>query len=120
MFACRFIWNDKISAVSTEKGISMSITKAHSAFGHIPEDAVRRMAKHMDIRITRGKLAPCKDCAKSKAKQKNVSKESTSKKATEVCEQLYLDMSKVCSMRTMVYTGLTKVSSRRCLHRFLA
>ena len=86
MFACRFIWNDEISAGTTKKGITTSITKAHGVFSHIHEDAVRQMAKHMDIKVTRGKLAPFKDCAKSKVKQKNVFKESTSKKATEVCQ----------------------------------
>ena len=40
------------------------------------------------------------DWAKSKAKQKNVSKESTSKKATEVCKQVYLDLSKVTVPKT--------------------
>ena len=73
----------------------MNITKAHGVFGHIHEDAVRRIANHMNINITCGKLAPCKHCAKSKAKERNVSKESQSKKATEVCERIYLDLSKV-------------------------
>ena len=67
MFACRFIRNEEISAVSTEKVLTTSTTKAHGVFGHIHEDVVRQMAKHMDIKITRGKLAPCKDCAKFKA-----------------------------------------------------
>ena len=100
MFACRFIWNEEISARSTNKGVIMIITKAHGVLGHIHEDAVRQMAKHIDIKITHGKLAPCKDCAKSKAKQNNVSKESTSKKANEVCEQVYLDLSKVIVHKT--------------------
>ena len=58
------------------------------------------MAKHIDIRITCGNLSPCKDCAKFKAKQKHLSRESTSKKATEVCEQVYLDLSKVTVPKT--------------------
>ena len=49
----------------------------------------------MNIKLTRGKLASCKHCAKSKAKQKNVSKESQSKKATEVYKRIYMDLSKV-------------------------
>ena len=95
MFACRFIRNEELNAVNTEKGVTMNITKAHVVFGHIHEDAVRRMANQMDIKITCGKLVSCKHCAKSKEKQKNVSKESQSKKATEVCEQIYMDLSKV-------------------------
>ena len=73
----------------------MNITKAHGVFGHMHEDAVRKMANHMKITLTRRKLAPCKHYAKSKAKQKNVSRESQSKKATEVCERIYMDLSKV-------------------------
>ena len=73
----------------------MNITKAHGVFGHMHEDAVRRMANHMNIKMTRGKLVPCKHCTKSKAKLKNVSKESQSKKTTEVCELIYLNLSKV-------------------------
>ena len=65
-----FIRNEELNAVSNERGVTMNITKAHGVFGHIRKDAVRRMANHMNINITRGKLAPCKHCAKSKAKQK--------------------------------------------------
>ena len=78
----------------------MSITNAHGVFDHIHEDVVRQMAKHIDIRITCGNLSPCKDCAKFKAKQKSVSKERTFKKATEVRERVYLDLSKVTVPKT--------------------
>ena len=59
------------------------------------EDAVRRIANHMNINITRGKLGRYKPGAKSKAKQNIVSKESQSKKDTEVYKRTYLDLSKV-------------------------
>ena len=72
--------------MSTKTQASISTTKAHGVFGHINEDVEGRITKHISIKITRGKLAPYKDCAKSKAKQENVPKESTSKKATEVWE----------------------------------
>ena len=73
----------------------MNITKAHGVFGHVHKDAVRRIANHININVTRRKLAQCKHCDKSKAKQKSVSKESHYKKATEVCERIYMDLSKV-------------------------
>ena len=59
------------------------------------EDAVRRIAHQMNINITRGKLGRCKHCARSKAKQNIMSRESQSKKVTEVYERIYLDLSKV-------------------------
>ena len=40
-------------------------------------------------------LNACKHCAKSKAKQKNVRKESVTEKATVLGHRLYLDLSKV-------------------------
>ena len=86
--------------MSTKKGIKISITKAHGVFGHIHKDAVQQSAKHMNIKITCGKLALCKDCAKFKAKQKQISKESTSKKATDICKQVYLDLSKMTGKNT--------------------
>ena len=59
------------------------------------EDAVRRIANHMNINITRRKLGRCKYCAKSKAKKYIMSEKYQSKKATEVYELIYLDLSKV-------------------------
>ena len=59
------------------------------------EDAVRRIAHQMNINITRGERGRCKHCARSKAKQNIMSRESQSKKVTEVYEQIYLDLSKV-------------------------
>ena len=44
-------------------------------------------------------MKPCKHCAKSKAKQKNVCKESKSQKAEVQCGRVYLDLSKVTVSR---------------------
>ena len=63
------------------------------------EDAVRRIAYQMNISITRGKLGRCKHCARSKAKQNIMGRESQSKKVTEVYERIYLDLSKVTARR---------------------
>ena len=53
-------------------------------------------AKKLGWVITPGKLKPCEHCAKSKAKQKNVTKRSdSSAKAEKPGERVYLDLSKV-------------------------
>ena len=87
VLACRFIQDEELNAMRAEKQTTMNITKMSGVFGHMHEYTVRRMAKHMNIKLPCGTLAPCKHCAKSKGKQKNVSKESQSKKATDVCKQ---------------------------------
>ena len=77
----------------------MSIAKAHGLLGHVNKDSVRETARHLQWTIVRGKLKPCKHCAKSKAKQKNICKESKSQKAEVQCGRVYLDLSKVTVSR---------------------
>ena len=45
--------------------------------------------------LTGGTLKPCKHCAQSKAKQKNVRKESVEQKSDVPGHRMYLDLSKV-------------------------
>ena len=77
----------------------MSIAKAHGLLGHVNKDSVRETARHLQQTIVRKKLKPCTHCAKSKAKQKNVCKESKSQKAEVQCGRVYLDLSKVTVSR---------------------
>ena len=77
----------------------MNITKAHGMLGHGGKDSARLMVKHMGWIIARGKMKPYIHCAKSKSKQKNVSKASQSPKATEPGRCVYLDLSKVTVSR---------------------
>ena len=95
IFACRFIRDADINAASTEAGTRMNVQKAHGLLGHGDEESTRRTAKHLNWVITRGKLPPCVHCAKAKAKQKNVCKDSTSEKGREPGGRVYLDLSKV-------------------------
>ena len=96
VFACRFMRNSDVAASSTETGVRMNINKAHGLLGHGDENSTRLMAKELGWVITPGKLQPCEHCAKSKAKQKNVTKKSTSvTKADEPGGRVYLDLSKV-------------------------
>ena len=62
---------------------------------HMHEDQVRKVMKQLGITLTRGTLDPCIHCTKSKAKQKNVCKESRNEKAKKVCKRVYMDLSKV-------------------------
>lgn len=39
------------------------IAKAHAMFGHQSEKATRRIAKALNIELSRGNLIPCEDCA---------------------------------------------------------
>jgi hypothetical protein len=74
----------------------MNINQVHSLLGHGNDTSMRLSAKELaGWEITRGKMKPCKHCACSKAKQKNVSKEATTEKSMKPCEQVYLDLSKI-------------------------
>jgi len=66
------------------KKARMEKKKAHDLMGHMHEDQVQKVMKQLGVTLTRGTLGPCKHCAKSKAKQKNVCKESRAKKASKV------------------------------------
>jgi hypothetical protein len=66
--------------VAAATATTMSIKQAHAKFAHSNEDDTRKMAKEMDIVITRGTLGPCDACTIAKAKQKNVPKVSKSQR----------------------------------------
>ena len=96
IFATRFDRESEVNAASTEKGTRMNITKAHALLGHGDEESTRATAKHLGWTITRGKLKPCVQCAKSKAKQKRTVKASNSEnKATKPGGRVFLDLSVV-------------------------
>jgi hypothetical protein len=70
--------------------VTMTIKQAHDRFGHNHEDATQAMAKHLGIRITQGKMKPCKGCTLAKAKQKNIPQvNSTQVHATKFGERIY-------------------------------
>ena len=100
IFACRFIRDADINAASTDVGVRLNIEKVHRLLGHGDEESTRHTAKQLGWVITRGNMKPCLACAKAKAKQKNISKESTSPKATEPGGRVFLDLSKVTVSRS--------------------
>ena len=75
----------------------MSVQKAHVLFGHNSEMMTRKIASHLDIKITRGSMKPCNACTIGKAQQKNVAKTSSGKKTNDVNGQWYHDISTVKS-----------------------
>jgi len=75
--------------------MKININIAHCLLVHQNEDSVRKTAKELGWVLTRCTLMPCEYCAKSKAKQKNVRKESITPKADVPGHRLYLDLSKV-------------------------
>ena len=79
---------------------------AHSLLGHQNEDSMRETARELGQVSTHGTLKLCKNCARSKAKQKNVCKESVARKADVPGHRLYLDLSKV----TVKYRTLEDVT----------
>ena len=60
--------------INMEKGKNVSINHAHQMLGHDSEDKMRQMAKLLGWHLT-GKLQRCENCAISKAKQKNLPKQ---------------------------------------------
>ena len=56
---------------------------------------MHKTAKELGWVIVRGTLKTCKHCKKSKAKKKNVQKETVTEKASVPGHRLYLDLSKV-------------------------
>jgi hypothetical protein len=54
-------------------GMKISVQQAHGRLGHCSEDAMRKVTKHLNWKVT-GIMNPCDACAAGKAKQKNVPK----------------------------------------------
>ena len=90
----RQIKKTEVSALLTT-GTTMSLTEAHTLLGHYNEEATKAAAGHFGWKITRGLNMVCQSCAGSKAKQKNVHKISTGKKATVPNGLLYHDLATV-------------------------
>jgi hypothetical protein len=95
IYACKFACTVEVATASTENLMKVNINMAHCFLGHQNEDSVCKTAKELGWVLTRGTLMPCEYCARSKAKQKNVQKESATPKANVPGHRLYLDLSKV-------------------------
>ena len=70
-----------VAGSNVELTKSMSIDKAHQLLGHADKEATRAMALALGWHIRIGKMKPCEHFAIAKAKQKNVNKDASAKKA---------------------------------------
>jgi hypothetical protein len=95
VYACKFARNVEVAAGSIGKPVRLNINMAHSLLGHRNEDSVRKTARELGWFISRGTLKPCEHCAQSKARQKNVRKESNTPKTDVPGHRIYLDLSKI-------------------------
>ena len=79
-----------------QQTITMSVAEAHKRLGHCDENKTRATAKELGWTLTKGKLLPCENCAKGKAKQKNIMKVGEPKeKSKQVNGRIFLDISTI-------------------------
>ena len=71
-----------------------NVNTLHEIFGHVREDATRLTAEYYGIKL-RGTLDPCEDCARAKARQRNLGHGNESKKNENPGERLGFDLSSV-------------------------
>jgi hypothetical protein len=76
IYACKFVRTVEVTTASAERTMKVNINMAHCLLGHRNEDSVQKPAKESGWVLTLGTLIPCEYCDRSKAKQKNVRKES--------------------------------------------
>jgi predicted transcriptional regulator with HTH domain len=81
------------AAVALSEGATVTYQDFHDMLGHLGVDLVKSTAKAMSIKLI-GKVEQCKDCAISKAKQRNVHKENDHQ-STTVGERWMIDISSV-------------------------
>ena len=93
-----------VAGANAELTKSMSIDKAHRLLGHADEETTRAMASALGWHIRIGKMKPCEDCAIAKAKQKNVNKDASAKKAERPNERWSHD---IATIKPPKRSGLT-------------
>ena len=89
---CKYMSRSSVDVAAVVASKSISINKVHEMFGHINETSCRSIAKHLDMKITKGPMAVCESCAVGKAKQKPLSKNKPKVKATEANERVFIDI----------------------------
>ena len=76
IYACKFVCTVEVATASTDNVARLNINMAHCLLGHRNEISVRKTARELGSVLMHGTLKTCKHCARSKAKEKNVHKES--------------------------------------------
>jgi len=82
-------------------GIKININGLHEVFGHASEDTTKQTAKYYNLQVA-GSFSTCENCAKGKARQKNISKDKTATHTKTIGEQLSFDIS---SIKSVSYGG---------------
>jgi hypothetical protein len=67
-----------------KKIFKINVKQAHEYLGHLSKDTTRMTAEYLGMTLLRGLLPVCESCPIAKAKQRNISKETSGEnKATE-------------------------------------
>ena len=82
----------------------MSTDKANRLLGHPNKETTRTMASRLRCHIRIGKIKSCKHCAIVKAKQKNVNRDASTKKAKRPNERWLHDITTITQPKK---SGLT-------------
>jgi len=82
-----------VAAVATDRGTELRWNDIHYKLSHVGEETIRHTAKYYGWTL-KGSLNTCEDCALSKARQRNIPKE-TATKSTQKGERLFIDISSV-------------------------
>ena len=93
--------DDNIAAPALSPGKGVDIMKFHDMLGHVSESMTRKTAEYYGVKLI-GNFDVCVDCAKAKARQKNVPKGNDTVHATSNGERLFMDIS---SIKTISYGG---------------
>ena len=95
------ILNDNVATPAIERGKKMNIKLFHDTMGHVSEAGTKNTAKYYGVNLL-GDLGVCSDCARAKARQKNVPKGKDTVRATIKGRRLLFDIS---SIKTTSYGG---------------
>ena len=82
VYAGCFQRNCQVGAAAMARTIPISITQAHTLLGHCDKNVTWRSAAALGWTIEKETMKSCKSCAKSKTRQQNMCKKSTSVKAS--------------------------------------
>ena len=92
---------ENLAVPAIAPGKPIDIMKFHDMLGHLSEATTKKTAEYYGIKLS-GTFEVCADCAKAKARQKNIPKGTDTVHATTIGERLYMDIS---SIKTTSYGG---------------
>jgi hypothetical protein len=93
--------DDNIAAPALSPGKGIDIMKFHDMLGHVSESTTKKTAEYYGVKLI-GSFEVCSDCAKAKARQKNIPKGNDTVHATSNGERLFIDIS---SIKTTSFGG---------------